>query len=352
MDTPKEDFLHTPERSISRRDFLRFCGAGAIVYLVPQTIRNAVELIVNNDDIEEEFPPCIIETVLSDRYILRDGDREIEIPIRDDVRMEDGYLVYTLPFEVDDLPQIPAKPTQKEARDNRQYYPLTAFYFYPGSSARFDKRYLTGQNDWSRPSLETKTPLIEYHEENLPHALNQTLDMFEIQDERIRQRKNIIISVFSDDGFGRLFVYKDGEMILNSRISGRRGRGTTMGIYPDIIPYEPWRTSRRYDHFPMPYAMHYGSGGEFIHAGNTRGFSHGCTRMEGIKSAALWRLVMHTKDNPEESFMLINIKDSQKGSDLSWKNTDWRALGYRSAFQEKIHIIESRPTEQGIYSNK
>lgn len=331
--------------SFSRRDFLKGMGLVLGGLLLPQTIKNSVDKVLQEREDEilepEKEKNYILKKSLSDRYIFEGEKDSFEIPIRDSLEIKNDSLIYHLPFDFENLSQIPFSDSFKNSRDHRKYYPLTSFYFYPSSSARFDRRYLTGENNWNRPPRETKVPLKILEENDLPEDLDNVFDQIEITDESLREKKNVIFSVFSPEGKGKLFVYIDGKMLFNARISGRRNRGTTLGIYRDIIPYEPWRVSRTYDNFPMPYPIHYGQGGEFIHAGNTLGYSHGCVRVEAIKSALLWRLVMHHKDDPQKAFTLINLREGQKGKDLKERETRWEPLGYKSAFWEKVKIENS-----------
>jgi len=335
------------QKNISRRDFLKNLTFIAIGTAVPSVIKNKNpdyrELTEQEkQELKKEFEAKELQTyldkVLSQQYIGKKEGKNIVVPVRDSLRIENDSLIYTLPFEWNELKNIPSQETESGKRDSRKYFPLSSFYFYRGKGARFDNKYLTGNSDEKRPEKETKIPLLDEKKEfDLPKKLSAALDSLDIASSEIKEKKNIIISKFSKRGNGSSFVYVDGKLLFNARISGAKRRGTTMGIYPEISPYAPWKKSKTYDDFPMPYALHYGKYGEFIHAGNTRGYSHGCTRMEGIKSALLWRLVMDKKEG-EDSFGLINIREDQTGKDLNIQETTYGWVGYKSEFIDKIHL--------------
>ena len=49
---------------------------------------------------------------------------------------------------------------------------------------------------------------------------------------------------------------------------------------------------------------------------------------------------MDKKDEGEEAFAMIAIKENQNGKDLKTKTTSWRALGYKSKFVENIKAVK------------
>lgn len=344
----KEEVGNHEESELSRRQFLKFLGAGAFCMMIPKTVHESVQKVLTPEEEEEwkqrkaqelqEQREQYVQEVLNRKYEYNDDEDSFEVPVRDSIRLENDSLVYTLPYPLEDLTTIPNRETEKNKRDSRKYYPIPSFYFYQGGGARFDQRYLQGENNRARPEYETRVPLIEEKEFDLPEDLSEALESLGLNQQEIQEKQNMILAQFSKKGQGTMHVYLDGKLLFNTRIAGKLYKGTTMGVYPEILPYEPWKKSYTYDNFPMPYAIHYGERGEFIHAGNTRGYSHGCTRTEAIKSALLWRLVMEKKDseNENEKFGFVALRDDQTGEDIEVKDTSWEWVGYKSDFIEKI----------------
>lgn len=340
--TEYSDVENSP-RSFSRRDFIKGFGLVTAGLMIPRQVQNVLDDGLTEEQRDEalkeweewrakeakEAREQYIQDVLQRQYEYRDDDEVFDMPVRDAFDLDGDDLVYTLPYDYEDISNIPQYDTHKGARDSRKYYPLTAFHFYRGKGARFDRRFLKGCPSTARPQRETTVPLIDQaHEDLFVKNLSDMLLQLGIDHQELENRPNIIISLFEKNGHGALGCYLDGQLLCTSNIAGSRNRGTTFGVYPEIFADSPWRKSANYYNFPMPYAVHYGTGGEFVHAGNVRGYSHGCTRVEGIKSGLLWRLVMDKRDEGGDAFAMVAMREGSDGSDLLVRDTNFHAVGY------------------------
>ena len=213
---------------------------------------------------------------------------------RDLFWVDQDFFYYQMPsVKRRDLYRIPT-------RNRKQTYPLLSLFYY--SNKRFNQQFLVGDNDRQFPgSSLIKAPLMQSLALDMPQRLSHALMM--LDSKNICLHGNCIIAMIEKHRKGFLYLYYQGRMLANAEISSGQGASwTTAGNYKAVTPYHPWKQSRLYNDYPMPYAIHYGgrSNSEFLHAGNIGGNSHGCIRMPALKSALVWKLVKgaYEKDTP------------------------------------------------------